>query len=253
MKLTSSQLPPSLLLSASSPLLPPFLLPLSPSLPPSLHSPSFHPSCASSLSLHASSPPRSTLLQDVQSKPTTSTCHYSLGNQFSPSLDKLLDGGLMTGEVTELTGAPATGKTQVSLSVSHTYLHRLLSFFLLPILVSSSVSHSPSLSLHSHQLCHSLAAAAVLDTNSTVLWVDSTGGFSPTRLQQNMLKGGVKEEVHTYKYMYVYMYMYVMYHYGNWLFLFFCYHLLMATDLGLYILTPGHSRSTGTDSSTPYL
>lgn len=32
----------------------------------------------------------------------------------SPSLDQLLDSGLYTGEVTELMGAPGSGKTQVS-------------------------------------------------------------------------------------------------------------------------------------------
>ncbi|CAI8042955.1 DNA repair protein RAD51 homolog 4 [Geodia barretti] len=61
----------------------------------------------------------------------------------SDCLDTLLGGGVMTGELTELTGVPASGKTQ---------------------------------------LCHSLAVAGVLHSNSTVLWVDSTGGFSATRL-----------------------------------------------------------------------
>lgn len=41
------------------------------------------------------------------------------------SLDKLLDSGLYTGEVTEITGAASTGKTQVCLSVAITAAHSL--------------------------------------------------------------------------------------------------------------------------------
>ncbi|XP_044850246.1 DNA repair protein RAD51 homolog 4 isoform X2 [Mauremys mutica] len=61
------------------------------------------------------------------------------------SLDRLLDSGLYTGEVTELTGAPGSGKTQVCLSIA------------------VSTSH---------------------DLKQNVLYVDSTGGFTASRLLQ---------------------------------------------------------------------
>ncbi|XP_051552133.1 DNA repair protein RAD51 homolog 4 isoform X1 [Myxocyprinus asiaticus] len=41
------------------------------------------------------------------------------------SLDKLLDSGLYTGEITELTGSPGSGKTQVCLSVAVNISHQL--------------------------------------------------------------------------------------------------------------------------------
>ncbi|XP_063154480.1 DNA repair protein RAD51 homolog 4 [Candoia aspera] len=59
------------------------------------------------------------------------------------SLDKLLDSGLYTGELTELVGAPSAGKTQVCL------------------FVAANVSHS---------------------LKQTVLYIDSTGGFTGARL-----------------------------------------------------------------------
>lgn len=42
-----------------------------------------------------------------------------------PSLDKLLDSGLYTGEITELSGGPATGKSQVCFAVAVHTAHRL--------------------------------------------------------------------------------------------------------------------------------
>ncbi|XP_026528242.1 DNA repair protein RAD51 homolog 4 [Notechis scutatus] len=59
------------------------------------------------------------------------------------SLDKLLDSGIYTGEVTELVGAPSAGKTQVCL------------------IVAANVSHN---------------------LKQTVLYIDSTGGFTSARL-----------------------------------------------------------------------
>ncbi|ETE67053.1 DNA repair protein RAD51-like 4 [Ophiophagus hannah] len=58
-------------------------------------------------------------------------------------LDKLLDSGIYTGEVTELVGAPSAGKTQVCL------------------IVAANVSHN---------------------LKQTVLYIDSTGGFTSARL-----------------------------------------------------------------------
>ncbi|XP_062448702.1 DNA repair protein RAD51 homolog 4 isoform X6 [Rhea pennata] len=70
------------------------------------------------------------------------------------SLDKLLDSGLYTGEVTELMGAPGSGKTQVCLSV---------------------------------------AASVSLGLKQHVLFLDSTGGFTASRLYQ-MLQARAEDE-----------------------------------------------------------
>ncbi|NWH25243.1 RA51D protein, partial [Grus americana] len=72
----------------------------------------------------------------------------------SPSLDQLLDSGLYTGEVTELMGAPGSGKTQVCLGIAG----------------------SVSLGLKQH-----------------VLFLDSTGGFTASRLYQ-MLRAQAEDE-----------------------------------------------------------
>ncbi|XP_053864786.1 DNA repair protein RAD51 homolog 4 isoform X1 [Malaclemys terrapin pileata] len=79
---------------------------------------------------------------DLYEELKSSTAILSTG---SKSLDKLLDSGLYTGEVTELTGAPSSGKTQVCLSIA------------------MSTSH---------------------DLKQNVLYVDSTGGFTASRLLQ---------------------------------------------------------------------
>ncbi|KAM9370418.1 DNA repair protein RAD51 homolog 4 [Phaethornis superciliosus] len=71
-----------------------------------------------------------------------------------PSLDQLLDSGLYTGEVTELMGAPGSGKTQVCLGIAAT--------------VSLSLKHR-------------------------VLFLDSTGGLTASRLYQ-MLQARVEDE-----------------------------------------------------------
>ncbi|XP_048375485.1 DNA repair protein RAD51 homolog 4 [Sphaerodactylus townsendi] len=78
------------------------------------------------------------LYEDLKS----STAILSTGNK---SFDTLLDGGLYTGEVMELTGAPGSGKTQVCLHIA------------------ANVSES----LKQH-----------------VLYIDSTAGFTATRLMQ---------------------------------------------------------------------
>ncbi|NWV05222.1 RA51D protein, partial [Ptilonorhynchus violaceus] len=72
----------------------------------------------------------------------------------SPSLDQLLDSGLYTGEVTELMGAPGSGKTQV---------------------------------------CLGIAASVSLGLKQHVLFLDSTGGFSASRLYQ-MLQAQTEDE-----------------------------------------------------------
>ncbi|XP_040389084.1 DNA repair protein RAD51 homolog 4 isoform X2 [Cygnus olor] len=70
------------------------------------------------------------------------------------SLDQLLDSGLYTGEVTELMGAPGSGKTQV---------------------------------------CLSIAASVSLGLKQHVLFLDSTGGFTASRLYQ-MLQAQAEDE-----------------------------------------------------------
>ncbi|NXT18900.1 RA51D protein, partial [Syrrhaptes paradoxus] len=72
----------------------------------------------------------------------------------SPSLDQLLDSGLYTGEVTELMGAPGSGKTQV---------------------------------------CLGIAASVSLGLKQHVLFLDSTGGFTASRLYQ-MLRSQAEDE-----------------------------------------------------------
>nr|XP_047923944.1 DNA repair protein RAD51 homolog 4 isoform X1 [Anser cygnoides]XP_047923945.1 DNA repair protein RAD51 homolog 4 isoform X1 [Anser cygnoides] len=72
----------------------------------------------------------------------------------SPSLDQLLDSGLYTGEVTELMGTPGSGKTQV---------------------------------------CLSIAASVSLGLKQHVLFLDSTGGFTASRLYQ-MLRAQAEDE-----------------------------------------------------------
>ncbi|XP_030648827.1 DNA repair protein RAD51 homolog 4 [Chanos chanos] len=64
------------------------------------------------LAQHAAFPVSSA---DLYEELLSSTAILSTGN---PSLDKLLDTGLYTGEITELTGAPGSGKTQVCFSVA---------------------------------------------------------------------------------------------------------------------------------------
>ncbi|XP_065709211.1 DNA repair protein RAD51 homolog 4 [Patagioenas fasciata] len=72
----------------------------------------------------------------------------------SPSLDKLLDSGLYTGEVMELMGAPGSGKTQV---------------------------------------CLGIAASVSLGLKQHVLFLDSTGGFAASRLYQ-ILRARAEDE-----------------------------------------------------------
>uniref|UniRef100_A0A8B9P986 RAD51 paralog D n=1 Tax=Apteryx owenii TaxID=8824 RepID=A0A8B9P986_APTOW len=88
---------------------------------------------------------------DLYEELKSSTAILSTG---IPSLDKLLDSGLYTGEVTELMGAPGSGKTQV---------------------------------------CLSIAASMSLGLKQHVLFLDSTGGFTASRLYQ-MLQAQAEDE-----------------------------------------------------------
>ncbi|XP_028938249.1 DNA repair protein RAD51 homolog 4 isoform X1 [Ornithorhynchus anatinus] len=71
-----------------------------------------------------------------------------------PGLDRLLDSGLYTGEVAELTGAPGSGKTQVCLCAAASVAHGL---------------------------------------GRNVLFLDSTGGFTAARLLQ-LLRARTRDE-----------------------------------------------------------
>ncbi|NXE10999.1 RA51D protein, partial [Lophotis ruficrista] len=72
----------------------------------------------------------------------------------NPSLDQLLDSGLYTGELMELMGAPGSGKTQV---------------------------------------CLGIAASVCLSLKQHVLFLDSTGGFTASRLYE-MLRARAEDE-----------------------------------------------------------
>ncbi|XP_076867235.1 DNA repair protein RAD51 homolog 4 isoform X2 [Brachyhypopomus gauderio] len=71
------------------------------------------------LAQHAAFPVAGT---DLYDELVSSTSILSTGN---PSVDKLLDSGLYTGEITELAGGPATGKTQLCFSVAVSVAHEL--------------------------------------------------------------------------------------------------------------------------------
>ncbi|XP_068436584.1 DNA repair protein RAD51 homolog 4 [Clinocottus analis] len=59
---------------------------------------------------------------DLYEELLSSTAILSTGN---PSLDKLLDSGVYTGEITELSGGPGSGKSQVCFGVAVHIAHRL--------------------------------------------------------------------------------------------------------------------------------
>ncbi|KAF7655897.1 hypothetical protein LDENG_00048320 [Lucifuga dentata] len=82
---------------------------------------------------------------DLYEELLSSTAILSSGN---PSLDKLLDSGLYTGEITELAGGPGSGKSQVCFGVAVNISHHL---------------------------------------KRSVMYIDTTGGLTATRLLQ-MLK-----------------------------------------------------------------
>ncbi|XP_063751859.1 DNA repair protein RAD51 homolog 4 isoform X2 [Eleginops maclovinus] len=79
---------------------------------------------------------------DLYEELLSSTAIISTG---SPSLDKLLDSGVYTGEITELSGGPGSGKSQV---------------------------------------CFSVAVHVSLHLKQSVIFIDTTGGLSASRLLQ---------------------------------------------------------------------
>ncbi|XP_027718329.1 DNA repair protein RAD51 homolog 4-like isoform X1 [Vombatus ursinus] len=88
---------------------------------------------------------------DLYEELKTSTAILATG---IASLDKLLDSGLYTGEVTEITGPPASGKTQV---------------------------------------CLCTAASVAYSLGQSVLYIDSTGGLTASRLLQ-LLQARTEDE-----------------------------------------------------------
>ncbi|KAL3043232.1 hypothetical protein OYC64_021034 [Pagothenia borchgrevinki] len=81
---------------------------------------------------------------DLYEELLSSTAIISTGN---PSLDKLLDSGLFTGEITELSGGPGSGKSQV---------------------------------------CFGVAVHVSLHLKQSVIFIDTTGGLTASRLLQMM-------------------------------------------------------------------
>ncbi len=91
---------------------------------------------------------------------------YALEQQASSHyccrIDVLLDGGLYTGEITELVGQPSTGKTQVCCVGGRSRCLKLM----------------PSL-----QLCMSIASNMVTtNPSTTIAYIDSSSTFSPERV-----------------------------------------------------------------------
>lgn len=103
------------------------------------------------------------------------------------SLDQLLDAGLYTGEVTELAGAPGSGKTQVSGAggdLAWGRGHRGL------LLCGGWAADALSMLL---QVCLSIVASVSLGLRQHVFFLDSTGGFTASRLYQ-MLQARVEDK-----------------------------------------------------------
>ncbi|XP_035382764.1 DNA repair protein RAD51 homolog 4 isoform X2 [Electrophorus electricus] len=93
---------------------------------------------------------------DLYDELLSSTSILSTGN---PSVDKLLDSGLYTGEITELAGGPATGKTQ---------------------------------------LCFSVAVSIAHEHKQNVLYICTNGGMCASRLLQMLQARTVKTDEQTY-------------------------------------------------------
>ncbi|MGH0151773.1 UNVERIFIED_CONTAM: hypothetical protein FKN15_043643 [Acipenser sinensis] len=107
-------------------------------------------------------------------------------------LDKLLDSGLYTGEVTELIGAPGSGKTQVCLGVAVSVacvLKRTVLYIDSTGGLSASrllqMVQSKACKMEEH-VCLGVAVSVACDLKRNVLYIDSTGGLSASRLLQMM-------------------------------------------------------------------
>lgn len=90
------------------------------------------------------------------------------GHFASPSLDKLLDSGFYTGELTELSGGPGSGKSQVGFSE-----HGI------------AVFTSPPLTRPwPPQVCFAASVHISHHLKQSVVFVDTTGGLTAGRLLQ---------------------------------------------------------------------
>uniref|UniRef100_A0A673B646 RAD51 paralog D n=1 Tax=Sphaeramia orbicularis TaxID=375764 RepID=A0A673B646_9TELE len=97
---------------------------------------------------------------DLYEELLSSTAILSTGN---PSLDKLLDSGLYTGEITELSGGPGSGKSQV---------------------------------------CFGVAVHISYQLKQSVIYIDTTGGLSASRLLQIQtlcLQMAALQRIHIYR------------------------------------------------------
>lgn len=90
------------------------------------------------------------------------------GHFASPSLDKLLDSGFYTGELTELSGGAGSGKSQVGFS------ERGLAVFTSPPLTRSWPP----------QVCFAASVHISHHLKQSVVFVDTTGGLTAGRLLQ---------------------------------------------------------------------
>lgn len=93
------------------------------------------------------------------------------GHFVSPSLDKLLDSGFYTGELTELSGGPGSGKSQVGISD-----HRSLP--------SRAPPRPPLISPWPPQVCFAASVHIAHHLKQSVVFVDTTGGLTAGRLLQ---------------------------------------------------------------------
>lgn len=125
----------------------------------------------------------------------------------SCSLDKLLDSGLYTGEITELSGGPGSGKSQVSLpclpSPSLIIPAPLISLFLscrrrlwLNLVESADLNCSMN-AHHVLQVCFGVAVHISHHLKQSVIFIDTTGGLTAKRLLQMLQAetGNTEEQV----------------------------------------------------------
>lgn len=164
----------------------------------------------------------------------SSLCPSPILSSSAISLDKLLDAGLYTGEVTELVGGPGSGKTQVpmgptveegwgggckvldsmgggllagilvgfkarwvlimGMTLASVYCWNLggmgSGLVALPLLQRFRVTQHPILSL---KVCLCVAANVAHSLQQNVLYVDSSGGMTASRLLQ-LLQARTRDE-----------------------------------------------------------
>lgn len=113
------------------------------------------------------------------------------------SIDSVLGGGLQRGEVTELIGSSASGKTQVAnihvtLFTQYPPQHmHIPTHSLSPVLICVKCAINWS----AIQVCLSCIQAAVEKVDGTVLILDTSGSISANRFADCLAARGLLEEV----------------------------------------------------------